>query len=281
MSDKTPVKSITVTIQEDGAITGEVSQALVEAQGALIVDDITFKEAKTKRGLIKTLIKKVKDHYKDPKAAIQKAKNSITDLEDKDLNPLQKADTIYEGKMVIFINEQNRKIQDAAITQAAKDKKEKDARIKKARAKLEKFKGQVTDRKEQKDLHEKLLATGNVPDEEAEIMREEIRLIDIELGNIDKAAEGTMHRAEETTSVAPAVAAYIPPTGTSVKKLKIPQSVTDPQALLKAVYEKKVSINVIKWHLPAIKQELNSGRDVPGVYFTEETKVPQRAGRIK
>ncbi|KKM73158.1 hypothetical protein LCGC14_1413400 [marine sediment metagenome] len=85
MSDKTPVKSITVTIQEDGAITGEVSQALVEAQGALIVDDITFKEAKTKRGLIKTLIKKVKDHYKDPKAAIQKAKNSITDLEDKDL----------------------------------------------------------------------------------------------------------------------------------------------------------------------------------------------------
>ncbi|KKM78917.1 hypothetical protein LCGC14_1355260, partial [marine sediment metagenome] len=117
--------------------------------------------------------------------------------------------------------------------------------------------------------------------EEAEIMREEIRLIDIELGNIDKAAEGTMHRAEETTSVAPAVAAYIPPTGTSVKKLKIPQSVTDPQALLKAVYEKKVSINVIKWHLPAIKQELNSGRDVPGVYFTEETKVPQRAGRIK
>ena len=282
MSDKIPTKSITVTIQEDGALTAESSQALVTAEGALIVDDITFKEVKENRGLVKTLIKKIKDYHKPLKAKAQEAKDSIKTAEDSQLLPLEKADKIYEGKMATFINEQNEKLQKEAQKTADKDKKEKDARIKKARDKLDKFKIQVKDRKKQKSDLELLLAQPptNLSDEEAEVMREEIRLIDIELGNIDQAVEDTMHRVEETTSVAPAAAAYIPP-DTSVKKLKIPQSVTDPQALLNAVYEKKVSMNVIKWHMPAIKQELNSGRDVPGVYFTEETKVPQRAGKIK
>ena len=126
---------ITIEKPDVSALASEY-EPLVDQANALVVDSVeTHAAALEGYKILKTAIKRIKEHYEPARKALETAKKEILRARDTMIAPFDAAMNIVNGKANIYEEEERRKAQEIADREAeAERKRQEDARIAEAEA---------------------------------------------------------------------------------------------------------------------------------------------------
>ncbi len=244
---------------------------IFKAAQNMVVNTVEDKKAAASfiKAAIRTRKKKVEEEIGTKKSQAYKLWKGLSELINKLVSPLDQAEKIIKSKMNEFDDREEARLRKEAQEQAEREQKEREKKLNRIKVNIEKITARTDDIKTNiQDLTERLNDTDDA--DTAEMIRAEIEILEARLeGNKEKVAM-KMEQADELN-----IPSYIAPpsltpkaTGVASSKKMVVTEVYNPQALIKAIVEGKVQVDirkiVKKWDLTVLTNLYNAGIQLPG-----------------
>lgn len=221
---------------------------------------------------IKGLKKEVEDTFGPIKKKTHEAWKESVAQEKRHLEPLEAAEKLVRGKVLVFQDEQERlrKAEEERLAEIARKEQQKriDAAAKRVNTLLKKG-GDVVS---QIRALEADLTASDLTDEDKAAIEYRLNFLRLKHENIESNIQQKQTEAEQTRYVSPAP--MMPPPapkvqGTSTKTTKEAR-IDNPMALIKAVAAETVPVGIITFDMKTLDKLVNAGAIIPGVSFTEK-----------
>ena len=270
MNQETSMETIEVMPIRQQEIETQGNEIFKAAQN-MVVNTVEDKKAAASfiKAAIRTRKKKVEEEIGTKKSQAYKLWKGLSELINKLVNPLDQAEKIIKSKMNEFDDREEARLRKEAQEQAEREQKEREKKLNRIKVNIEKITARTDDIKTNiQDLTERLNDTDDA--DTAEMIRAEIEILEARLeGNKEKVAM-KMEQADELN-----IPSYIAPpsltpkaTGVASSKKTVVTEVYNPQALIKAIVEGKVQVDirkiVKKWDLTVLTNLYNAGIQLPG-----------------
>lgn len=209
-------------------------------------------------------IKRIKEYFEDDIDRANKIHKSLTGKRNDLIKPHNDVVLLIKEKKGVYIHEKEEKARQDEI-RLQKEATEAHARkIQIAEKKIEGFLSGIQDNMAKINSLTDKLEAGDCTDEEAEVMRSQIDILQMAVENkqdkVDVAVAKSVEKAPEPTATAP-----------PVKPKNWKATVSNPDVLIKAIVAGRVPIGVVKeFDLVLLQTLRKSGMDCSGVTYTPD-----------
>ena len=265
-------------------IEGKVQPLLEEAQAITVHTPEQMSLATERVKDIKALKNEIEAFYKPLKEKAYEAHKALCKAEKDHLFPLNEAQGIYEGKLKTRLDEIEAEERAEAARRAEEERKAHEARVKKAVKKVEDLLSKSLGMQEQIGVLRKEL-------ENPELTPEEVYIIQTRLDVLEEQYNKAVEKVEEKKAEIEATVFTAPPsTGPSSTsgpkkvagvsgmstKMTYKVEVVNPKAVLKAILDGFIGVDVVSFNIPVLNRIANTGVNIPGT-----NKVPDRKLNIR
>lgn len=252
------------------------SPVVQRAHDLIVQNEHDLEIAKTCINEDKTIRNRIVEYWKHEKEQANKLHKAIVTKEKAMLTPIDEAREIYNQKINLYLDEQERLAKIEAEKETERLRKEQEKILTKVNKRLEKLQGEQQGIQAQIDELEKMRSETE-DENEIQIISSRIEALSAMLQKKTENVEDLQNKVEEVSiPEAPVIETAKPNVaGLSAGKTLIPE-VLNPMAVVKAVASGAVPISVIKFDLSMMKKLVNGGMQIPGTRITTQRTIKTR-----
>jgi hypothetical protein len=257
-----------LVVIEEGALT-----AIEKSRALEVVDDVSLKRSVDMEKELKKGKKAIADHFKPFKDALNRKHKNATAKEKEHITPFTDEIDSNKAKRDAYIEERNAKLKAEQEERERKEAAERKRQLTNIQNQLDKDMEKAGDLNAQAEALMEKLDDPDCTELEAETYRNKLAAVQAQQDEIARSTAAKARKAEEVASAPPTAPATTPAKVEGlVQKTEYTVVVFDPKALCRAISEGKVSPDVIKWDMVALKSAAKNKVELPGCNVTSELK---------
>jgi DNA repair exonuclease SbcCD ATPase subunit len=253
----------------------KVTPVVEEAMALQVVTKSDVDTARSKGKIINALISEVEATFKPIKQAQDAAKKITLDQEKKHLAPLQQAKSIIAGKITAWDEAERKRIEEEQRLAAQEAERKRQLALKNAQDKLDKLTQNLASDQEKLAILESRLTDPTISDEEAEVVRANIRTVQAKISTtMERTADVEMKVEEASAPIAPTMSAHDVKTATGVGQEKVITAI-NTRALIRYLASDQCPFDpeqFIDWKQGTLKKQIQTA-NLPGVSWKWQAKT--------
>lgn len=266
--------------QDTPDITQKITPSIEEARKLVVNTPVALERANELRKVFKGLIKEVTDTFGPIKKKTHEAWKESVAQEKRHLDPLEQADKALSQAMGQFMLEEERKRKEESERAEAAARKEREKALDKVNKKIDELLTKSGDVQGKIDALNAELYKTDITDIEAAAIRGRIEVLmarKAALGSNIEAKAAQVAETEAAYMVAPASTDKPKaPAGMGFRTTRVAE-VINKMALVKAVAEGRVPLDVLEIHAGNLNRLANAGAILPGCSVKTKPIVNTRA----